>query len=894
MKKLYFLVLALCLFNGLRAQVVNIPDDRFKKLLLRTPNIIEYGTFKDLSGNYIDLVDANKDGQIQESEALQISYMDVSINTVSAAIFSLDGIAKFTNLETLIINGNRIKSLDVRALKKLKVLVCYNNSLTYLNLSGLDQLESLNFTYNRLTSLNLSNLISLKEVIAETSQELASLNLSGSTNLTSFVCTDAQFTSLNLSGLTKLKSVVCTSGKLKSLDLKDQVDLEELDCNENEIEFLNFGSLSKIKKLRCSANKISSLDISNLVNLDDFDFTQNLISSIDFSKNLKIVSLACGYNQFMALKVNNLPELKYFSCDGNKLTSLDLSGMNSLVSMSCNSNLFESLDFSKAPNLEILNAESNQFVTLDVNSLTKLRYLYIENNENLNHLLIKNGSPENQLYIRLKGCPNLKYVCVDDFKFKKIQEFITQLGYNDCHINSYCSFVPGGNYFTIKGSTKYDYNSNGCDNNDLAFPNLKFNIANETTNGDVISNNLGNYSIALQAGTYSFTPILEQPDYFKITPSTMNVTFPGESNVVLQNFCVTANGIDPDLEITLLPINVARPGFDAYYKIVYRNKGNVKLSGTINLVFDDTILALVKSVPSVLDQAAKKLVWNFNDLMPFESKEILLTIKVNRPTEIPAVNNGDVLKFTAAITSQDTDKTPKDNTFTLNQIVVGSYDPNDKTCLEGSVITPDLIGEYVHYMIRFENTGTYPAQNIVVKDMIDLEKFDISTLIPTTSSHSFVTRISESNKVEFIFENINLPFDDVNNDGYVAFKIKTKSTLKVGDSFTNDANIYFDYNFPILTNKATSTFKSLGIEDFNFSKYLVLYPNPSNQILNISKNDNIDIQSFEIYDVLGQLVIAVPNAKTTSNIDVSRLTAGNYFIRVKSDKGSSSMKFIKI
>ena len=69
--------------------------------------------------------------------------------------------------------------------------------------------------------------------------------------------------------------------------------------------------------------------------------------------------------------------------------------------------------------------------------------------------------------------------------------------------------------------------------------------------------------------------------------------------------------------------------------------------------------------------------------------------------------------------------------------------------------------------------------------MIDLSKFDISTLIPTDASHSYITKISEGNKVEFIFENINLPFEDANNDGYIAFKIKTKPTLVVGDSFEN-------------------------------------------------------------------------------------------------------------
>ena len=48
-----------------------------------------------------------------------------------------------------------------------------------------------------------------------------------------------------------------------------------------------------------------------------------------------------------------------------------------------------------------------------------------------------------------------------------------------------------------------------------------------------------------------------------------------------------------------------------------------------------------------------------------------------------------------------------------------------------------------------------------------------------------------------------------------------------------------------------------------------------------------------VYDILGQLVITVPNAKAVSTIDVSKLTTGNYIVKVKSSIGSSSMKFIK-
>ncbi|TEB41013.1 T9SS C-terminal target domain-containing protein, partial [Flavobacterium circumlabens] len=122
-------------------------------------------------------------------------------------------------------------------------------------------------------------------------------------------------------------------------------------------------------------------------------------------------------------------------------------------------------------------------------------------------------------------------------------------------------------------------------------------------------------------------------------------------------------------------------------------------------------------------------------------------------------------------------------------------------------------------------------------------------LVPTSSSHSFVTKISEGNKIEFIFENINLPFDNATNDGYVAFKVKTKPTLVSGDIFTNEANIYFDYNLPVLTNKAVSTFKTLGTQDFEFSSYLSLYPVPVTDRLNIHTTQTIEIKALEIYDI---------------------------------------------
>ena len=194
-------------------------------------------------------------------------------------------------------------------------------------------------------------------------------------------------------------------------------------------------------------------------------------------------------------------------------------------------------------------------------------------------------------------------------------------------------------------------------------------------------------------------------------------------------------------------------------------------------------------------------------------------------------------------------------------------------------------------LLRFENTGTANAQNIVVRDMIDTAKYDVSSLVPLSGSASYVTRIINTNQVEFIFQNINLPFNDANNDGYVAFKIKTKPTLVVGNSFSNTANIYFDYNFPITTNTATTTIATLGTQDFEFGTVFSLSPVPAKNVLTITAKQAVVMSSVSIYNMLGQLVQVSTNPN--ENIDVSGLKTGSYFIKIISDKGTASGKFLK-
>ncbi|MFT7049845.1 MAG: hypothetical protein ACJAZK_000434 [Psychroserpens sp.] len=83
---------------------------------------------------------------------------------------------------------------------------------------------------------------------------------------------------------------------------------------------------------------------------------------------------------------------------------------------------------------------------------------------------------------------------------------------------------------------------------------------------------------------------------------------------------------------------------------------------------------------------------------------------------------------------------------------------------------------------------------------------------------------------------------------------------------------------------------ALGTDDFEVTEFNV-YPNPTDNIWNIRSNQNID--SIQVFDVLGKQVITLTPNSHTASIDASRLIDGIYFARLSSIKGSTSVKLIK-
>jgi len=655
-------------------------------------------------------------------------------------------------------------------------------------------------------------------------------------------------------------------------EIEEVLSLNVSSRSINSLEGIQY--FANLESLSCSFNNIGTLDVSHNTNLTILYCGDNSLSSLDVTQNPNLVQLGCSFNNLGSLDLTQNPNLKILSCGFNSLGGiLDVTQNPNLENLSFRGcGLLESLNLSQNPNLNILNGE------------------FCSSLENLN---LKNGSSLTD--IRISYSPNLNHICVDEEELIQIQTIVDNEGYTGCVVNSYCSFEPGGETYIISGQNSIDIDVDGCDTSDPIFPNLKLNISDGTDFGSYISNDSGSYAIVLNEGSYTITPEVESSSYFTISPSAITVDFPTDTSPYTQDICVIPSGTYNDLEIAIIPVELARPGFDTDYKIVYKNKGTTVLSGSIVLNFNDDFMNFVTASPTEDISSVGVLTWNFSDLAPFESHIIYFTMNLNTSTDTTfPLNDGDVLDFTATVNPTTSDETPTDNVFDLNQGVVNSYDPNDKTCLEGIWISPSMVGEYVHYLIRFENTGTASAVNVVVKDDINPAYYDINTLVPLDSSHSFVTNI-DNDKVEFIFENIFLPFDDASNDGYVLFKIKTLSTLVLNDTFKNKAEIYFDFNSPIITNEAETivTNNPLSTTDYILNQNINVYPKPTKNILYI--NGKYRINTVDIFDLNGRQLqkVSFINSKKNIEIDIERLPKGFYILKITSAQGVFTDKILK-
>jgi len=798
-KKLFFWLVFLSV--GMQAQnnpidpILNL-DAGLKSLLLK-PSENDFWRVKDVSGNLLT-VDANNDGEIQKSEADMIGYIRLLQGVGYADQFATTiGINQFTNLR-----GFSGAFLSMQSNNRGGGIV------GSIDIAGLQYLEYIDFTEFSVNSVKIDNCAKLKKISSGDPY-----NYPGHTNF------------YDLNDCPLLEDITAIANNLESLTIQNCPSVKDIDVSGNKLASLNVSSLLNLEKLHIGNNKlyygdygethgvvhenntITELDLTNNTKLKDLNCNNNSIISLNLLHSPLLENLACRDNQLSVLDIFSLSKLAILQCDGNVITSLDLSQNPNLRYVTCSNNNMTSINL-KGLNMTSLLSPFHDFVNLDCssNQLTQIDLSSAKigisdfSSNKLHSVFIKNGFADN---VFLAYNADLKYICSDAEEAQSYKDLMTEYGLTNVNINTYCSFTPGGDHNTISGTAKYDADNNGCDVSDNSFEFLKLKINDGTDSGQTFVQNDGNYQFYTQVGNFTVTAQAENPGLFTVAPSTFTTTFSdSNNNIYNQDICVTANGTQNDAEVVIAPLTGARPGFDATYKLVWRNKGNTVLTGKVIMNYDSNLMTFQGSTLPYSALSNGSIQFDYSGLKPFENASTEITFTVNTPTNATnPVNSGDVLAFNAQITPNNTDLTPEDNNFSFRQTVVNSFDPNDITCMEGEIIPSVAVGKYLHYVVNFENTGTAEAENIVVKMAIDPAEFDINTLQLQNASAD-VTTVITGNQVEFQFRNIKL---QSGGHGNVLLKVKSLSALQEGDSVDNQAEIFFDYNFPIATNEYTTT-----------------------------------------------------------------------------------------
>ena len=85
----------------------------------------------------------------------------------------------------------------------------------------------------------------------------------------------------------------------------------------------------------------------------------------------------------------------------------------------------------------------------------------------------------------------------------------------------------------------------------------------------------------------------------------------------------------------------------------------------------------------------------------------------------------------------------------------------------------------------------------------------------------------------------------------------------------------------------------LGLQSFNSSSSQVsVYPNPNSGVFTVELVNGVN-KTIEVMDVTGRVVLSNTTTNNTTNVNISTLANGVYYVKVKSENVSEVIKVVK-
>jgi uncharacterized repeat protein (TIGR01451 family) len=558
------------------------------------------------------------------------------------------------------------------------------------------------------------------------------------------------------------------------------------------------------------------------------------LEGIQYFKNLSLLS--CRGQQITSIPdLENLSKLVSFYVSGNLLTELPalpdtLSGRETPFIMGgwilCDHNLLTSL----GPNRFLckeLNCSYNNLSELS--ELTIASELYIQHNNIYCILPGQGASTVMQMDTSKIHCGGGANYTYDEYGNEYNNN--GNIFYPQCTL----TFNPHNCFINpaITGKIFYDNNSNGIkDPTELYRRNVKVQLSQyESGHTDV------NGRFILYAGSLgNQTVTVISPSYYTVPPPAITVNLTSYDTVSVPDIPLQPTAAIDSVAISITPMTSFRPGNNVGYKISYDNVGTTTISPGLVFNYNNSLLTYTGSSLAGVINNGNSLNFSEANFTPGQYRSFNVYFTLSTGAIIGStVNTGAILSGGNAIAHD-----------TLHTVVTGPIDPNDKMATPALTTTQVNAGAYIDYIIRFQNTGSDTAFNVVVADTLNAKLLQGSVIVADASA---VCEMTEwNNKVFFKFTNIMLPDSNVNeplSHGFVKFRVKAKSNLPPNDVINNRAGIYFDYNNAVLTNTASTIINTstVPLTLLTFKGYT--QPN-NTALLNWTTANEVNTRSFEI------------------------------------------------
>ena len=337
-----------------------------------------------------------------------------------------------------------------------------------------------------------------------------------------------------------------------------------------------------------------------------------------------------------------------------------------------------------------------------------------------------------------------------------------------------------------------------------------------------------------------------------------------------------------DLWTTVTPWIGYYQGQTNYIKLNIGNYGPGTASTyTVTMTFPSGVTPVTSSInlPGY-SISGNTITWNLTNAYAGYSYSDIIYFTC--PIGLPS---GTAHYFTSTITATNntTDCNTTNNAGNLLQLVGSSYDPNDKTVDLEENINPATT-ETLTYVIRFQNTGTAPAQNVYILDTLSAN-LDWTSFELLETSHPMQVINLGNGVLRFDYPQIWLPDSSANepeSHGHLVYRIREQATNGLGTEIFNTAHIYFDWNDAIVTNTTYNVNTALSIEEIS-SDAVKVFPNPATDWLSIQTV--LDMQLVELVDVSGKVLVSYSPQDAQTGFSLNDTKPGMYLVRIYTTSG---------